>query len=199
MPEVQTLGEEIGSHDRRGRGVRRHPRRQTAAKRTTRSSSCTRTDGSIRRGPPSVYLVPFVEAVPFRVVLGPLLSGRGGWARWLAGGFRCRVPKTRCSRSPGRSWASASATRSSSSTFSAAFRNAGAQVQAVDHQRRVVRDDVLPGLPGEHRSACGPSRTARRSSGSRTPGSRCSSTRSGATSSGPSSERRGGPRARRRR
>jgi apolipoprotein N-acyltransferase len=34
-----------------------------------------------------VYLVPFVEAVPFDLVLGPLLSGRGGWARWLAGGF----------------------------------------------------------------------------------------------------------------
>ncbi len=34
-----------------------------------------------------VYLVPFVEAVPFELFLGPLLSGRGGWARWLAGGF----------------------------------------------------------------------------------------------------------------
>jgi apolipoprotein N-acyltransferase len=34
-----------------------------------------------------VYLVPFVEAVPFEFLLGPLLSGRGGWARWLAGGF----------------------------------------------------------------------------------------------------------------
>jgi len=34
-----------------------------------------------------VYLVPFVEAVPFDAVLGPILSGRRGWARWLAGGF----------------------------------------------------------------------------------------------------------------
>lgn len=34
-----------------------------------------------------VYLVPFVEAVPFNFLLGPLLSGRGGWARWLGGGF----------------------------------------------------------------------------------------------------------------
>jgi apolipoprotein N-acyltransferase len=34
-----------------------------------------------------VYLVPFVEAVPFRLLLGPVLSGRGGWMRWLAGGF----------------------------------------------------------------------------------------------------------------
>jgi apolipoprotein N-acyltransferase len=34
-----------------------------------------------------VYLVPFVEEVPFKFVLGPLLSGRGGWMRWLGGGF----------------------------------------------------------------------------------------------------------------
>jgi len=34
-----------------------------------------------------VYLVPFVEATPFRSVLGPLVEGRGGEWRWLAGGF----------------------------------------------------------------------------------------------------------------
>jgi len=34
-----------------------------------------------------VYLVPFVEQVPFRFVLGPILSGQRGWLRWLAGGF----------------------------------------------------------------------------------------------------------------
>jgi apolipoprotein N-acyltransferase len=34
-----------------------------------------------------IYLVPFVEAIPFDFLLGPLLAGRGGWARWLAGGF----------------------------------------------------------------------------------------------------------------
>jgi len=34
-----------------------------------------------------VYLVPFVEAVPFKLLLGPILSGRGGWMHWLAGGF----------------------------------------------------------------------------------------------------------------
>ena len=33
------------------------------------------------------YLVPFVEAVPFKFLLGPILSGRGGWMHWLAGGF----------------------------------------------------------------------------------------------------------------
>ncbi len=35
-----------------------------------------------------IVLVPFVEAVPFKPLLGPLLSGRGGWMRWLAGGFQ---------------------------------------------------------------------------------------------------------------
>jgi len=32
-------------------------------------------------------LVPFVEAVPFRSLLGPLLHDAQGWARWLGGGF----------------------------------------------------------------------------------------------------------------
>jgi apolipoprotein N-acyltransferase len=34
-----------------------------------------------------VYLVPFVEATPFRSILGPLVKGRGGEWHWLAGGF----------------------------------------------------------------------------------------------------------------
>jgi apolipoprotein N-acyltransferase len=34
-----------------------------------------------------IYLVPFVEGIPFEFLLGPLLAGRGGWARWLSGGF----------------------------------------------------------------------------------------------------------------
>jgi apolipoprotein N-acyltransferase len=34
-----------------------------------------------------VYLVPFTEGVPFRSLLGPLVEGRGGEWRWLAGGF----------------------------------------------------------------------------------------------------------------
>jgi len=41
-----------------------------------------------------VVLVPFVEAVPFEPILGPLLSGRGGWMRWLAGGFKRGRPGT---------------------------------------------------------------------------------------------------------
>jgi apolipoprotein N-acyltransferase len=34
-----------------------------------------------------VYLVPFTEGVPFKRLLGPLVQGRGGHWRWLAGGF----------------------------------------------------------------------------------------------------------------
>jgi len=34
-----------------------------------------------------IYLVPFVEATPFRGLLGPLVEGRGGEWHWLAGGF----------------------------------------------------------------------------------------------------------------
>ena len=34
-----------------------------------------------------VYLVPFVEATPFRSIFGPLVEGRGGEWHWLAGGF----------------------------------------------------------------------------------------------------------------
>jgi apolipoprotein N-acyltransferase len=34
-----------------------------------------------------IYLVPFVEATPFRSLFGPLVEGRGGEWRWLAGGF----------------------------------------------------------------------------------------------------------------
>ena len=34
------------------------------------------------------YLVPFVEALPFRRLLGPLLQGRGGEWHWITGAFR---------------------------------------------------------------------------------------------------------------
>jgi apolipoprotein N-acyltransferase len=33
------------------------------------------------------YLVPFVEATPFRSIFGPLVEGRGGEWHWLAGSF----------------------------------------------------------------------------------------------------------------
>jgi apolipoprotein N-acyltransferase len=41
-----------------------------------------------------VYLVPFVEATPFRSLFGSLVEGREGAWQWLAGGFR-----------PGPDWA----------------------------------------------------------------------------------------------
>jgi len=77
-----------------------------------------------------VYLVPFVEAVPFELVLGPLLSGRGGWARWLAGGF---LPGPEATPLP------VAGTRLGVSVcyeelyfdLQRGLRNAGAQVQAV--------------------------------------------------------------------
>ncbi len=34
-----------------------------------------------------VYLVPFVEGIPFEPLLGPLLSGGQGELKWMAGGF----------------------------------------------------------------------------------------------------------------
>lgn len=34
-----------------------------------------------------VYLVPFVEAMPFKPLLEPLVAGRGGEWRWISGGF----------------------------------------------------------------------------------------------------------------
>ncbi|MBZ5638930.1 MAG: apolipoprotein N-acyltransferase [Acidobacteriia bacterium] len=34
-----------------------------------------------------IYLVPFVEGIPFEGVLGPVLAGREGEMRWMAGGF----------------------------------------------------------------------------------------------------------------
>jgi len=39
-----------------------------------------------------VYLVPFVEATPFRKLFGPLVAGRGGEWRWLAGVFQPGPP-----------------------------------------------------------------------------------------------------------
>ncbi len=40
-----------------------------------------------------VYLVPFVEEVPFAALFGPLVEGRGGAWRWVSGGFE-RGPRS---------------------------------------------------------------------------------------------------------
>jgi len=41
-----------------------------------------------------IYLVPFVEATPFKKLLGPLVEGKEGEWRWLAGGFTPGPPET---------------------------------------------------------------------------------------------------------
>ena len=76
------------------------------------------------------YLVPFVEAIPFPSLLGPMLAGRGGWARWLAGGF---------SPGPADTLLPIAGTKLGVSVcyeelffdLQRGFRNAGAEVQAV--------------------------------------------------------------------
>ena len=77
-----------------------------------------------------VYLVPFVEAVPFEPVLGPLLSGRGGWARWLGGGFR-PGPKATPLPVAGTKLGVSVCYEELYFDLQRGLRNAGAQVQAV--------------------------------------------------------------------
>ena len=76
------------------------------------------------------YLVPFVEAVPFPVILGPILSGRGGWARWLAGGF---IPGPEDALLPiaGTKLGVSVCYEELFFDLQRGFRNAGAEVQAV--------------------------------------------------------------------
>ena len=77
-----------------------------------------------------VYLVPFVEAVPFEFLLGPLLSGRGGWAHWLGGGF---VPGPKATPLPvaGTELGVSVCYEELFFDLQRGLRNAGAKVQAV--------------------------------------------------------------------
>jgi apolipoprotein N-acyltransferase len=77
-----------------------------------------------------VYLVPFVEAVPFDFVLGPLLAGRGGWARWLGGGFRPGPERTTLPVAGAKLGVSV-CYEELYFDLQRGLRNAGAQVQAV--------------------------------------------------------------------
>jgi apolipoprotein N-acyltransferase len=77
-----------------------------------------------------VYLVPFVETVPFEFLLGPLLAGRGGWARWLGGGF---LPGPEATPLPvaGTSLGISVCYEELYFDLQRGLRNAGARVQAV--------------------------------------------------------------------
>lgn len=77
-----------------------------------------------------VYLVPFVEAVPFNFLLGPILSGRGGWARWLGGGFSAG-PKGTPLPVEGIKLGVSVCYEELHFDLQRGLRNAGAQVQAV--------------------------------------------------------------------
>ena len=77
-----------------------------------------------------VYLVPFVEAVPFKPILGPVLSGRGGWARWLAGGF-FPGPKGKTLPVAGTQLGVSVCYEELFFDLQRGLRNAGARVQAV--------------------------------------------------------------------
>ena len=77
-----------------------------------------------------INLVPFVEAIPFEFLLGPLLAGRGGWAHWLAGGFR---PGPRATPLPvaGASLGVSVCYEELYFDLQRSLRNAGARVQVV--------------------------------------------------------------------
>ena len=76
------------------------------------------------------YLVPFVEGIPFPRLLGPVLSGRGGWARWLAGGF-LPGPENALLPIAGTKLGVSVCYEELFFDLQRGFRNAGAEVQAV--------------------------------------------------------------------
>jgi apolipoprotein N-acyltransferase len=87
MPEVQALARELGVTIVTGAEyVIPLPGNRYDA---WNAAHVVHPDGTLDpRWSAKVVLVPFVEGIPFRPVLGPLLSGRDGWMRWLAGGFK---------------------------------------------------------------------------------------------------------------
>ena len=86
MPEVQALAKETGVTIVAGAEyvvVRDNVRSQAY-----NAAFVIHADGTLDpTWAAKIYLVPFVEGVPFDFLLGPILAGRGGWARWLGGGF----------------------------------------------------------------------------------------------------------------
>jgi apolipoprotein N-acyltransferase len=129
MPEVQTLAREIGITIVAGAEyVVIHDERHHEA---CNAVFVVHPDGRLDpTWTAKRYLVPFVEAVPFPVILGPILSGRGGWARWLAGGF---VPGPEDALLPiaGTKLGVSVCYEELFFDLQRGFRNAGAEVQAV--------------------------------------------------------------------
>jgi apolipoprotein N-acyltransferase len=86
LPDVQALAKELGITIVAGAEYMRY--RTTETDLVYNAAFVVHPDGRIDPlWAAKVYLVPFVEAVPFPAILGPFLSGRGGWMRWLGGGF----------------------------------------------------------------------------------------------------------------
>jgi apolipoprotein N-acyltransferase len=93
MPEVQSLAKETGVTIVAGAEyVVVHESGRTEA---YNAVFVVHPDGSLDpTWAAKIDLVPFVEAIPFEFLLGPILAGRGGWARWLGGGFLPGPPAT---------------------------------------------------------------------------------------------------------
>lgn len=86
MPEVSALARETGAEHLVG--VDYYRIKLPDDTRLYNASMVVRADGTIDPvWTAKTYLVPFVEGVPFRSVLGGLLEGRGGALVWLGGGF----------------------------------------------------------------------------------------------------------------
>lgn len=86
MPEIQALAERLGVAMLVGvEYVRFRTREEYTlynAALAVEPSGAMRPEWSAK-----IYLVPFVEATPFRSLLGPLVEGRGGEWRWISGTF----------------------------------------------------------------------------------------------------------------
>ena len=77
-----------------------------------------------------VYLVPFTERTPFRKWLGPLLEGRDGEIRWMAGAFSAPT-EPRVLEFPQARVGVLVCYEEFFWTLSRRFRNEGAEIQAV--------------------------------------------------------------------
>ncbi len=91
MPELQDLARETKADYLVG--VEYFRIRDTQHLAVYNAAMAVHADGTVEpRWSAKIYLVPFVEGIPFEPLLGPVLAGRGGEMRWLAGGFT-RGPK----------------------------------------------------------------------------------------------------------